>query len=88
MSICIQDLYDYDLIENCRACKNTSIKPNFNKNETTKDGYRSECRSCFKEYYYNNRDHLLNNMKNSNRQKREKMNLFEKIREKLISTTT
>ena len=67
MSNFIKDLYEYDLIKKCRVCKNISIKSNFNKNKTKNDGYRSECRSCCREYYYDKRDQLLNNMKNYNK---------------------
>ena len=83
MSSCFKDLYDYNLFKNCRVCKNISLKSNFNKNKTKKDGYRSECRSCCKEYYYKNRDQLINNMKNYNKQNREKSNLYRKIKRKI-----
>ena len=68
MITCIKDLYDYDFVKKCRVCKNISLKSNFNKNKTRKVGYRSECRSYCKEYYYNSRDQLPNNMKNYNKQ--------------------
>ena len=68
MSNCFKDLYEYGLIKKCRLCKNISLKSNFNKSKTKKDGYRSECRSCCREYYYDNIDQLLNNMKKDNKQ--------------------
>ena len=44
--------------------------------------------SCCKEYYYYyNRERLLNNLKNYNKQNRDKINIYEKDREKLISTS-
>ena len=49
MSSCIKDLYDYDLVKKCRVCKNISLKSNFYKNKTKRDGYRSECISCCRE---------------------------------------
>ena len=44
MSTCIKNLYDYDLIEKCRVCKNYSLKFNFNKNTKPKDGLQSQCK--------------------------------------------
>ena len=82
MSLCIEDIYNYDIVKKCRVCKNISLKTIFNKNKTKMDGYRSECRSCCKEYYYNNEDQLLSNMKNDNKQYREKINLYEQKKEK------
>ena len=87
MSNCIKDLYDYDLVKKCRVCKNNLLKSTFNQNKTKKDGYKSECRFCCKKYYYNNRHRLLNNMKLYNKENREKINFYEKKREKLISTS-
>ena len=87
MTACIKDLYYYKMVRKCRVCKNISLKSNFYKNKTKKDGYRSECISCCKEYYYHNRDRLLNNMKNFNKQNRQKIIIYEKKGEKLISTS-
>ena len=56
MSSCIKDLYDYDLVKKCRVCKNVSLKSNFYKNKTKKDGYASECISCRKQYYNEKRE--------------------------------
>ena len=58
------------------------FKSSFKKNKTKRDGYRSECTSCCKEYYYNNRDRLLNNMKNYNKHNRQKINIYEKKEKK------
>ena len=67
-------------------CKITLLKSNFNKNKTKKDGYRSECRSCCRKFYYNNRDQLLNNMNIDNKQNREKTSFYEiKKKGKMIS---
>ena len=43
MYTCIKDLLDYELVKKCSVCKNISLKSNFNKNKTKRDGYRSEC---------------------------------------------
>ena len=49
-----------DELKKCSKCKTISLKSNFNKDRTRRDGYRSECRFCVTEYnknYYNkNRD--------------------------------
>ena len=60
------------MVKKCRFCKNISLKSNFCKSRTKRDGYRSECVSCCRKYYYNNRDRILNNMKNYNKRNREK----------------
>ena len=59
ISSCIKDLYDYKLVKKCRVCKNNLLISSFNKNKTKRDGYRFECRSCCKVFYYNNRDRFL-----------------------------
>ena len=82
MSSCFAELNDYELVKKCRVCKIISLKSNFYKIKTKKDGYRSECISCCKDLYYDNRDQLLNNMKNYNKLNREKINLYEKNRRK------
>ena len=63
MSNCIKDLYDYDLDKKCRVCKNILLKSFFYTKKTKRDGYRSECISCCKEYCHKNKDQLLNIMK-------------------------
>ena len=54
--------------------------------KTKRDGYRSECIPCCKQYYNYKRDQLLNNMKNYNKLNREKK-FMKKVRENLISTS-
>ena len=97
MSSCIKDLYDYDLVKKCSKCEIISLKSNFHKSKLTKNGHRSACKICEKnfhlnnrdrkkEYYRNNRDQLLDKMKNYNKLNREKINVYEKNkREKMIS---
>ena len=77
MNTCIEGLCDYELVKKCRVCKNISLKSNFNK-KTKRDGYKSECRSCCKKYYINNRDRVLNIMKSYNKGNRTKTNTYEK----------
>ena len=54
MSSCIKDLYDYDLVKKCRLCKNNSLKSNFFKNKTKRDGNASQCIACRNQYYNEN----------------------------------
>ena len=78
MSNCIKDLFDYNLVKKCCRCKNILVKSKFNKNKTKREGYRSECRSCCKEYYYNNRDRLINKQKFCNKQSHDQRNEYQK----------
>ena len=84
MSSCIEDLYNYDLVKKCSKCGNVSLKSNFYKDSIKKDGYKSECRICSQEYYYANKDRLLNNRKTYAKQNRAKLNLYQKREERLI----
>ena len=43
MSICIKDLFDYDLVKKCCRCKIFLLKSNFHKNKNRKDGLHSQC---------------------------------------------
>ena len=45
---CIKDLYDYDLIKNCRVCKNILLKSNFHKNKNMSDEFNPQCKFCTK----------------------------------------
>lgn len=50
-------------MKNCSRCKNTKLLSCFRKNKTTKDGLRSECKSCGKldsEKYLSNPINLIN----------------------------
>ena len=42
MSTCIKDLYDYELIKKCCRCGILSLKSNFYKDKTNRNGYRPE----------------------------------------------
>ena len=53
------------------------MKSNFNKNKTKKDGYRSECRLCSKEYYYNNRGRILNKQNFYNKENHDQRNEYQ-----------
>ena len=78
MSTCIKELYDYDLVKNCFKCGIISLKSNFYKDSIKKDSYKSECIFCSKEYYYINRDWVLNNRKTYVRRNRAKINHYQK----------
>ena len=84
MSNCIKDLYEYDLVKKSNKCGIVSLKSNFYKNKTNRDGHRSECRSCCKnyskKYYYDNQDRLLNKQKLYGKQNRAKINSNERKR--------
>ena len=84
MSSCIKDLYDYDLVKKCCKCGNVSLKSNFYKDNIKKDGYKSECKPCFKDYYYVNREGILNNRKTYVKGNRAKINLYKKREERMI----
>ena len=61
-------------IKRCSKCGIISSKTNFYKDRTKKDGVRSECISCFEEYFYDNRDRLLNSHKSYNKKNYSKIN--------------
>ena len=56
MSICIKDLYDYDLVKKCCRCKNILLKSNFYKDYNRKDGLQRICIICIKHYHIKNKD--------------------------------
>ena len=56
MSSCIKNLYDYDLVKKCCRCENISLKSNFHKKLSSKDGLHPRCFPCVKKYYLDNRD--------------------------------
>ena len=78
MSICIKDLFDYNLVKKCRVCKNILLKSTFNKNTKSKDGLQSQSKFCLnnynKNYYIKNRDSELERRKKYNSQDRGKIN--------------
>ena len=56
MSNCFKDLFDYVLVKKCFRCGIISLKSNFYKNKTKSDGFATECLSCRKQYYNENRE--------------------------------
>ena len=63
MSLCIKDFYNYELVKECRVCKNILLKSNFYRHKTKRDDYISESISCCKEYYMNNSVKLIQKQK-------------------------
>ena len=59
---------------------NHIIKNNFYKDSNKNDGNKSECIFCSNEYYYVNRDWVLNNRKPYFKRNRAKINLYQKKR--------
>ena len=56
-------------IKKCSKCKTISLKCNFYKDVTTKDGLRFPCKLCTNHYRYNNRD--KRNLRERNRRKND-----------------
>ena len=42
--------------KNCSKCKALTSKSNFHKDITKNDGYRSSCKNCSNQYYYDNQN--------------------------------
>ena len=47
------------LVKLCSACKIEKDILEFSKNSFRKDGYQQLCKACQKEYYENNKEHIL-----------------------------
>ena len=82
MSNCIKDLFDYDLVKKCSKCEIVSLKGNFYKDRTTRDGYRPSCQICTNQYYYDNRNRILNDNKIYRKNNRYKINAYERDKRK------
>ena len=59
MSTCIEDLYDYDLVEKCSKCGIISLKINLYKKSRSKDGLNSICKNCVKDSHLKNNDKFI-----------------------------
>ena len=70
------------MIKKCSKCGIISLKPNFYKDRTKKDGYRPNCKICVNEFsinYYNkNCDSELERCKKYRFHNREKINDYIK----------
>ena len=66
----------------CSNCQLFFSKSNFHKNITKSDGYRSSCKRCTNQYYYDNQNRILDNHKNFNKNNRCKINAYERDKRK------
>ena len=82
MSNCIKDLYDYDLVKKCSKCGIISLKSIYYKDITKNDGYRPSCKICTNQYYYDNRNRILNNHKIYIKENRSEINAYERQKRK------
>ena len=77
-----QNLYENELVKNCRVCKKVLLNSNFDKNRKIKDGLQSQSNFCvndFKEnYYIRNRDTELERCKKKQFSKSWKLNEYSK----------
>ena len=78
MSNCIKELYDYDLVKNCSKCGIVSLKSNFHKNKTKRDGLQSRCKLCVNEYYLKNNDKIILKTRDWNKSNPEKVKQNQK----------
>ena len=69
-------------VKKCSKCKLFFSKSNFHKDITKNDGYRPSCKSCTNQYYYDNRNRILNNHKIYNKENRSKINAYERWKRK------
>ena len=66
----------------CSKCKLFFPKSNFHKDITKNDGYRPSWKSCTNQYFYDNRNRILNNHKIYNKENRSKINAYERWKRK------
>ena len=69
-------------IKRCSKCKMIYSKSNFYKDRMTNDGYRPSCKICTNQYYYDNRNRILDNHKIYNKNNRDKINAYERDKRK------
>ena len=67
MSYC----FDYNLVENCSKCENTSLKTNLHRNSISKNGLHPYCKLCRKKYCDENRN-VIGNKQIKNEKNRKK----------------
>ena len=71
-------------VKKCSKCKLFFSKSNFHKDITKSDGYRSSCKRCTNQYYYDNQDRILDNHKIYTKNNRSKKIHMKEIKEKMI----
>lgn len=47
------------MIKKCKKCSKIKNLSEFYKNKITKDGFQDKYKSCYKDYYQENKDHIL-----------------------------
>ena len=65
-------------VKKCSKCKLFFSKSNFHKDVTKNDGYRSSCKRCTNQYYYDNQNRILDNHKFYIKNNRCKINAYER----------
>ena len=66
-------------------CKLFFSKSDFHKDITKYDGYRSSCKRCTNQYYYDNQNRILDNHKIYIKNNRSKINAYERDKRKFDS---
>ena len=69
-------------VKKCSKCKLFCSKSNFYKDRTTRDGYRPSCQICINQYYYDNKNRILNDDKIYRKNNRYKINAYERDKRK------
>ena len=62
----------------CSKCRLICSKNNFHKSSSSKDGLKAHCKSCRRQYYDENRDHILNYHKNYRMENQESIKKCKK----------
>ena len=65
-------------VKKCSKCKLFLSKPIFYKDITKNDGYRSSCKRCTNQYYYDYQNRILDNHKTYIKNNRCKINAYER----------
>ena len=71
-----------DELKRFSKCNMIYSNSNFYKDRTTNDGYRPSCKRCTNQYYYDNRNRILNNQKLYIKENRSKINAYERQKKK------
>ena len=88
MSICIKDLYDYELVKECSECGIVKMKNNFHKKLGSKYGLDPRCVPCMRKCYLDNRARVKQYyLDNRDRMKEYQLKSYDKIlaRKKIYS---
>ena len=72
-------------VKKCSKCKLFFSKSDFPKDITRNDGYRSSCKRCTNQYYYDNQNRILDNHKFYIKNNRSKINAYERDKRKFDS---